>query len=147
MFPKKNKVHSVKFVQAKKVVIDGITFDSEIEGKRYLILRNLKDKGLIEQLECHPKFKLFDKFKLRDKHLSPLFSNTGATRNILKSGTLEFDFSYLEKGNDRVVIEDVKFKGWSKSKGAKSAAIKREWLWKTKLWLLMYQDEYELRIT
>jgi hypothetical protein len=143
----KPKKSTLSIVHGKKTTIDGIKFDSETEAKRYLVLRDMQNKGLIEKLECHPQFKLFEKFKLRDKHLSPLFSGTGKTRESLKAGTIKFDFVYLEKGNDRVVVEDVKFKGWDKNKGAISAAIKREWKWKVRLWLLIYQDEYELRIT
>jgi len=42
----------------RKVVIDGITFDSIGEGNRYSELRILEKKGDIQNLTCHMKFNL-----------------------------------------------------------------------------------------
>lgn len=139
------KVSTIKIVQPTKVTIGNITFDSKTEANRYLVLRNLQDKGLIECLEVQPKFEIFKGFILKDKHLSVLFSNTGKVRKNIQDGTIKFDFSYIEKGNPRIVIEDTKFKGWQKAKNKKTA-IKSDWKLKVRIWLAIYQDEYELRI-
>lgn len=41
---------------AKKVKIDGITFDSKLEGARYNHLKELESMGLIFDIEIHPPF-------------------------------------------------------------------------------------------
>jgi hypothetical protein len=41
---------------AKKVTIDGITFDSKLEGARYNHLKELESMGLISDIETHPPF-------------------------------------------------------------------------------------------
>lgn len=42
--------------KAKKVNIDGITFDSKLEGARYNHLKELESMGLISEIEIHPPF-------------------------------------------------------------------------------------------
>lgn len=75
--------------RAKKVKIDGITFDSKKEGKRYQELKFLAEQGLIEQFEIKPCFSLFSK------------SGAMVCKYIP-------DFAYIEQGNPKRVIEDVK---------------------------------------
>lgn len=48
---------------AKKITIDGITFDSKDEGKYYLYLKELKFKGEILNFELQPKYELQPSFK------------------------------------------------------------------------------------
>lgn len=48
---------------ARKVVIDGITFDSAVEGDYYLFLKLLKKAGEVTAIACHPKFTLQPGFK------------------------------------------------------------------------------------
>ncbi|NFD28812.1 DUF1064 domain-containing protein [Clostridium botulinum] len=48
---------------AKKIVIDGITFDSKDEGKYYLYLKELKAKDKILNFERQPKYELQPSFK------------------------------------------------------------------------------------
>ena len=45
----------------KKVVYDGIKFDSEREGNRYLFLCEQQRQGLITDLWVHPKYELIPK--------------------------------------------------------------------------------------
>lgn len=47
-----NKYHN------KKLIIDGLKFDSIREAKRYLILKDLENKGEIINLECQKEFVL-----------------------------------------------------------------------------------------
>lgn len=42
--------------KAKKVVINGISFDSKIEGQRYMFLMEQQKKGLISNLACQEVF-------------------------------------------------------------------------------------------
>jgi Protein of unknown function (DUF1064) len=48
---------------AKKVVIDGIKFDSKIESKYYEYLKDEKSKGNIIDFEIQPKFLLQEAFE------------------------------------------------------------------------------------
>ena len=40
----------------KKLVVDGITFDSTKEGNRYIDLKILQKEGIISKLEIQPDF-------------------------------------------------------------------------------------------
>ena len=71
---------------AKKVTHDGITFDSQIEGQRYLMLKDLQEKGEIYGLERQPKFEMYVKGTYIGKY------------------TADFDY-YDDSGR---VVEDVK---------------------------------------
>tara|TARA_R110000787_G_scaffold181619_1_gene293659 strand:+ start:190 stop:501 length:312 start_codon:yes stop_codon:yes gene_type:complete len=70
----------------KKVVIDGIKFDSIRESKRYLDLKNLERGGDIKNLELQPRYDF--------------------VLNGVKMGFYKADFRYVENGV--LVIEDVK---------------------------------------
>ena len=56
-----NKYHN------KKVVIDGIEFDSKKEGNYYLKLKMLETAGKIRDLRLQVEFVLLETFKLSDK--------------------------------------------------------------------------------
>lgn len=77
----------------KKVVIDGRTFDSIREGKRYQELRLLEKAGEISHLECQPRFKLFCGTR-------PVLYDSG------RQATYVADFAYFD--GERRVIEDAK---------------------------------------
>ena len=76
----------------KKVVIDGIKFDSIAEGSRYKELKLLERAGEISNLELQPKFLLQEGFK-----------KNGKTYRKIEYIA---DFMYEEKG--QVVVEDSK---------------------------------------
>lgn len=77
----------------KKVVIDGLTFDSKREAKRYSELKLLERAGQIDTLTLQPKFTLI-----------PGQRNAGgkAERPVVYIG----DFMYRENG--QFVVEDTK---------------------------------------
>lgn len=80
---------------AKKTQIDGITFASLAEARRYSELKLLERAGHITSLELQPKFEL-----------APSVKYTGAAR---AKPALRFvaDFSYVDHlGN--TIVEDVK---------------------------------------
>ena len=56
-----NKYHN------KKVIIDGIKFDSKKESQYYLKLKMLEKAGKIRDLKLHVPFVLIEAFKLNDK--------------------------------------------------------------------------------
>lgn len=68
--------------------IDGLTFDSQAEGRRYLALRDRQARGEISALTVHPTYR---------------FEHAG-----VKIGRYTPDFSYVENG--QTVVEDVKSK-------------------------------------
>lgn len=90
------RVSKKKKYTNKKVVVDGITFDSIKESKRYLTLKRLEQIGEISNLTCQPKYK----FKIDGK---PLKTPLKGSRQL----SYIADFKYLQK-NGVEVVEDVK---------------------------------------
>lgn len=73
---------------AIKTEVDGITFASKKEARRYSQLRLLERVGEITDLKLQPRFPL--------------------TLNGIKVCTYVADFQYRDLGTDEVVVEDVK---------------------------------------
>lgn len=71
---------------ARRTVVDGITFASAIESRRYVFLKHLVDAGVITGLECHPSYPI--------------------THNGTKICKVELDFLYWHNGER--IVEDVK---------------------------------------
>lgn len=80
---------------SRKVVIDGIKFDSKKEAERYKSLCIREKAGEISRIEVHPKFRLLpsQKFDLMDNE-RPL--------------DYVADFMYRECKSGYVIVEDVK---------------------------------------
>lgn len=72
--------------KAKKVTIDGHTFDSKLEGRRYSQLKLMQAAGKISHLKPHPELKI--------------------VVNGTDCGSYTPDFGYIEGGD--IVIEEVK---------------------------------------
>ena len=81
---------------AIKTKLDGYTFDSKAEARRYGELRLLNKAGKIMGLNVHPVYVLQECFKQDGKTIRPI--------------TYEADFSYFEqdKGEPVLIAEDVK---------------------------------------
>lgn len=80
--------------RAKKITVDGYTFDSMVECKRYGELKLLVKAGKISELDVHPKYTLQYAFKQgNEEH---------------KAITYTPDFRYIQDG--KVYVEDVKSK-------------------------------------
>ena len=79
---------------SKKVVVDGITFDSKKEGEYYLKLKEDQKNGLIRDLERQKEYVLQDKFKIGNK-----------TRRQI---TYKADFTYVTVKDDKLHVVDVK---------------------------------------
>lgn len=60
-------------IRSKKVVIDSITFDSQIEGEYYEYLKNLEKDGKIHYLQCHPSYMLQGKAERHGKQYKEVF--------------------------------------------------------------------------
>lgn len=77
----------------KKVTIDGITFDSKREAKRYTELKLLEKAGQIQGLELQKEYVLIPSQKINGK----------VAERAVK---YKADFVYTE--NDKTVVEDTK---------------------------------------
>lgn len=80
--------------KSKKVVVDGIKFDSKREAKRYMELKILKKARLIKQLELQKTFEL-----------QPSFKKNGKTYRKI---TYKADFYYYDNQLKKYVVEDTK---------------------------------------
>ena len=101
-----NKYHN------KKTMIDGIAFDSKIEGERYANLKLLERAGVIENLKLQPRFLLQEGFTY-DGH---------------KERKIEYVADFQYERNGQTIVEDVK--------GMKTEVYKL----KRKLFLYKYRD-------
>jgi hypothetical protein len=73
---------------AVRTDVDGITFASKAEARRYGELCILAQQGVISDLECQPRFPL--------------------SVNGVKIGTYVADFRYLDRERGVITTEDVK---------------------------------------
>lgn len=89
----------------KKVVYQGITFDSERERDRYLVLKDAEQRGIIQLLTVHPLFELIppvvDLVTVQLKTKS-----TKKEKVIQRAITYKADFKYVKDGE--LIVEDVK---------------------------------------
>ena len=96
----------------RKTTIDGITFDSAAEARRYLVLKQRHADGDITNLVLQPRYELQPRFKRGKRVLRPIVYIA--------------DFQYEENG--AVIAEDVK--------GVRTAVFDL----KAKLFLYRYPD-------
>lgn len=83
----------------KKVSFDGYTFDSIREKNRYIELKDMLDRGIIQDLELQKRFDLYTpKLDLETKEVF----------GIEKDGWYVADFVYKINQFNQVVVEDVK---------------------------------------
>lgn len=80
----------------RKCVVRGIGFDSEMEGRRYLVLCDMLARGEICKLKLQPEFTITESYVLPDG-------------KRVKAMRYRADFSYEKNGE--LVIEDVKTAG------------------------------------
>lgn len=88
-----------------KVEFDNIKFDSKREMKRYLVLKEAQDKGIITDLELQPKYELIP--AIREEYIKHLKTKDKVeTRTVQLAITYTADFRY--KKGYITVVEDVK---------------------------------------
>ena len=100
----------------RKAEVDGITFDSRKEARRYADLKLLQKAHAIYDLKLQVPFELQPKFKDEEGH-------------IIKPITYIADFTYYKDG--KLVIEDVK-----------SDATKRDAVYRLKKKMMAYRGFY-----
>lgn len=81
----------------KKIVADGIEFDSKKEAKRWQELRNLERAGVISDLERQVRFELIPSQKIKVD---------GKTETAERPVSYVADFVYFENGEK--IVEDTK---------------------------------------
>ena len=79
----------------KKVIVDGIKFDSKKEAKRYTELKLLKQSGLIKELELQKVFELQPKY-------------TNSKGEHIRAITYKCDFFYYDNEKQQYIVEDTK---------------------------------------
>lgn len=79
---------------AKRTVVDGVSFDSKKEAERYEELKFLEKGGIIRDLELQPKFILQAGFYYRGSKIREI--------------SYIADFMYYDNEKKRTVVEDVK---------------------------------------
>ncbi len=77
--------------KSKKVEIDGIMFDSKIEGKYYSHLKKQKEKGIVKSFILQPIYELLPAFRKYEK----------STRAI----TLKADFEVVMDDGSEIIID------------------------------------------
>lgn len=88
MYGGKSKYH------ATKTVIDGITFDSKREAKRYQELKLLERTGAIKDLQRQVRYELIPAFDAGGKHYRPT--------------SYVADFVYTDTATGEGIVEDCK---------------------------------------
>ena len=107
----------------KKVVYQGISFDSKKEMERYMYLLDAQRNGVITDLQRQVKFELIP--AVREEYIEHLKTkNKVKTRTLQLAITYTCDFSYKKVGE--LVIEDVKA-------SPKTAALDKAFLIKEKI--------------
>ena len=101
---KKNKFN------AQKVTIDGITFDSVLEGDRYLVLKEALSKGEISDLRLHQTYELLPSQKIKvteTKQLKTKVKVVEKEKTIFLGVKFTPDFVYRNKFGE-LIAEDIK---------------------------------------
>ena len=96
---KKSKYHN------KKVEYDGISFDSKKEMKRYVFLKEMEDKGVIENLERQVRFVLIPSIT-EDRIVHLKTKDKVVKKTIQLAITYTCDFRYVHDGVN--IVEDSK---------------------------------------
>lgn len=107
--------------RSKKITVDGITFDSKKEARRYRELALLEKAGQIQNLELQKVFELipaqYETFERYGKKGQRLKDGKRCIENAVKYIA---DFVYIENG--KTVVEDTK----SEATKTKDYIIKRK---------------------
>lgn len=91
---------------SEKITIDGITFDSRKEGRRFRELKLLESRGLIKDLELQKKFILIPAQREPDS----VGKRGGKIRGKLIERELSYfaDFYYFDAMSQEWICEDAK---------------------------------------
>lgn len=85
---------------ARKTVIDGITFDSQKEAKFYIALKQMEKEGIVRDIELQPKFWL----KIGDVDVK--IKSKGYPNG--RRASYRADFKYFDMNHQKMIYVDVK---------------------------------------
>lgn len=111
---------------AKKVEVDGITFDSKKEARRWCVLKGMEESGEISDLRRQVKFILIPAQREPD--------TVGARGGIIRGKVIErelayiADFAYFDNATEKTIVEDVK-SGYRDGANYRIYVIKRKLLY------------------
>lgn len=95
----------------KKIMIDGLEFDSKKEARRWQELKLLESAGEISSLQRQVKFVLIP----TQREFTNEIVKTGRNKGKFKQGKLierecyyKADFAYLDNKTNHIVVEDAK---------------------------------------
>lgn len=112
----------------KKAELDGITFDSTKEMKRYIVLKKAQEDEIISDLMLQVKFELIP--AVREKYIKHLKTkDKECERTIQLPITYTCDFQYTKNGE--TIVEDIKA-------SPKIASLDKSFLIKEKLFRWKY---------
>lgn len=95
----------------KKVIIDGLVFDSKREAKRYKALRDLEMFGFIRDLKRQVVFELIPVQREKSTRVYTKGRKKGQPiegKVIEKAVTYIADFTYIDSATGKTVVEDAK---------------------------------------
>ena len=119
---KYNKYHN------KKVIVDGVTYDSKREYARWSFLKTMEQQGLISELKRQVKFELIPPIK-EEKVVQLKTKEKTTEKTVQRAIEYIADFVYMK--GDTMVVEDIKA-------SSKMGAIDRVFLIKEKLFRYRY---------
>jgi len=103
----------------KKTKIDGIVFDSKVEGQYYLKLKDDREKGIVLHFDLQPVYEL-----------QPKFEKDGKKHRAIK---IKADFRVIYAGQKKTEVVDIK---GHPSEGAKLKRKMFDYMFEEKLiWL------------
>ena len=107
------KVISIKSkYNSKKIVIDGIKFDSKAEGEFYIYLKDLKEQGKIKDIILQEKLILQEGFKKDGKTFRPITYTVDFTFTTNTGELIRVDVKGMEtqQGNLKRKMYEYKYK-------------------------------------
>ena len=111
----------------KKVILDGIEFDSRKEARRYSELLLLQRAGEIRDLELQREFELIPaQYETVERYGKTGKRLKDGKRCIEQAVKYKADFSYTDTATGRLVVEDVKGYRDPASAGYAKFVIKRK---------------------
>lgn len=95
----------------QSMCVNGISFQSRKEAKRYIVLLDMQSKGFISDLRTQVKFELIP----AQREFTNEIYTKGKNKGCLKQGKLlereccyVADFVYFDKRLDETIVEDTK---------------------------------------
>lgn len=110
---------------SKKIIVDGITFDSKKEATRYKELRVLEKTGIISDLQRQVKFTLIPaQYKPVETTLSMSNKNNRVQKKKLIERECAYYADFVYSRDNKAIVEDVK--GYRKGQAYSLFTIKRK---------------------